>query len=149
MSEEINIHASCVAVNGHGVLLLGDSGAGKSDIALQLIDAGAQLVADDRTLLFAKKGALYAKSPASIAGLLEIRGVGIVKLQARAQVRVRLAVRLGDAAMRLPKPRFYRTLTCEVPEIALDPRTASAAARIRMALRAFVQARFRDTFNLK
>jgi HPr kinase/phosphorylase len=149
MPDETNIHASCVAVNGHGVLLLGGSGAGKSDIALQLIDAGGQLVADDRTILFAKKGALHARAPDSIAGLLEIRGVGIVKLPVRRSVRVRLAVRLGADGARLPKPRFYRAQNCEVPEIALDPRIASTPARIRMALSAFVQARFRDTFNLK
>lgn len=150
MSDQINIHGSCVAVDGHGVLLLGDSGAGKSDIALMLLERDGQLVADDRTILFLKKGrGLHAKAPDSIKGLLEIRGVGIVKLPARRDVRVRLAIRLGEEDTRLPRPRFYRQLGCEVPEIRLDPRIASTPARIRAALAGHVRGRFRDTFNLK
>ena len=148
MAEEINIHASCVSVKGHGVLLLGDSGVGKSDIALMLIDAGAQLVADDRTILFTAKGVLHARAPGSIKGLLEIRSVGIVHMPSR-NARVRLVVRLGKEDERLPKPRLYRQLGCEVPEIRLDPRIASTPARIRSSLQAFVQERFRDTFDLK
>ena len=149
MSEETNIHATCVAVNGHGVLLLGESGAGKSDVALMLLDGGAQLVADDRTILFAKAGTLHAKAPASIRGLLEIRSVGIVQRPARASVRVRLVVRLGKEGARLPGPGFYRKLNCEVPQIALNPRFASTPAKIRAALAAFVRGTFRDTFHLK
>ena len=148
MSDEINIHASCVAVGGHGVLLLGTSGAGKSDIALMLLDAGAQLVADDRTILFVKKGLLHARAPDSIKGLLEIRGVGIVHRPSR-MARVRLAVQLGKEDARLPEPLLYRQLGCEVPEIRLDPRIASTPARIRAALQAFVRGQFRDTFHLK
>jgi len=149
MSEKINIHATCVAVNGHGVLLLGESGAGKSDVALMLLDGGAQLVADDRTILFAKAATLHAKAPASIQGLLEIRGVGIVQRPARASVRVRLVVRLGKEGARLPRRGFYRKLDCEVPQIALNPRFASTPAKIRAALAAFVRGTFRDTFHLK
>jgi serine kinase of HPr protein (carbohydrate metabolism regulator) len=148
MSDEINIHASCVSVGGNGVLLLGTSGAGKSDIALMLLDAGAQLVADDRTILFLKKGLLHARAPDSIKGLLEIRGVGIVHRPSR-MARVRLAVRLGAEDVRLPKPRLYRQLGCEVPEIRLDPCRASTPARIRAALQAVVTDGFRDTFHLK
>ena len=68
MSEkaEANIHASCIAIGAAGVLLIGPSGAGKSDLALRLIDDGARLVADDRTILFIAGGALWAKPPASI-----------------------------------------------------------------------------------
>jgi serine kinase of HPr protein (carbohydrate metabolism regulator) len=149
MSEEANIHASCVAVNGHGVLLLGDSGSGKSDIAVQLLDGEAQLVADDRTILFVKRKQLHARAPDSIRGLIEIRGIGIVKLPARRDVRVRLAVRLGAEDVRLPRPRLYRQLGCAVPEIRLDGRIASTPARIRAAVAAFVLGRFRDTFDLK
>ena len=67
-----NIHASCVAFRGKGVLLLGPSGAGKSSLALQLMDGGARLVADDRCDLSARGGKLYAAAPASIAGLIEL-----------------------------------------------------------------------------
>src|SRR5258706_4556776 len=112
--SEVNIHASCVAIGPRGVLLLGPSGSGKSDLALRLIDQGAKLVADDRTILFAAKGALHAKAPASIKGLIEIRGLCIVELPVRANVtsvQVVLVVRLGREDPRLPRPRLYRTPT--------------------------------------
>jgi HPr kinase/phosphorylase len=152
--SEINIHASCVALGAHGVLLLGPSGAGKSDLALRLIDEGARLVADDRTLLFVRSGALHAKAPASIRGLLEIRGVGIVKLPVRAQARIALVVRLGREGARLPAPRLYRPppsfpLATRPPQIQLDARLAATPAKIRAALAAFSRGLFRDTFNTK
>ena len=83
---EVNIHASCVALGAQGVLLLGKPGAGKSDLALRLIDEGGRLVADDRTILFTRRGGLYGKSPASIRGLMEIRGLGIVQLDRPARM---------------------------------------------------------------
>jgi HPr kinase/phosphorylase len=151
---EINIHASCVAIGKRGVLLLGKSGAGKSDLALRLIDEGAVLVADDRTILSVEKGALFARAPASIKGLLEIRGLGIVKFRTRAKVRIVLAVQLGREGARLPSLHFYRPPaplqpSGKVPEIRLDARFASTPARIRAALAAFSRALFRDTFITK
>lgn len=151
---DVNIHASCVAIGARGVLLLGPSGAGKSDLALRLIDQGAKLVADDRTILFTVKGALHARAPASIQGLLEIRGVGIVQLPVRAKVQICLVVRLGREGARLPAPRLYRApaalkLAAPPPQIALDARFASTQAKIRAALAAFSQGLFRDTFITK
>lgn len=154
MPVESNIHASCVAIGGKGVLLLGGSGTGKSDLALRLIDDGAALVADDRTLLFVKNGALHAKPPPSIKGLLEIRGVGIVALPARASVKLVLAVTLGREGARLPVLRFFsppstlKTNT-KLPQIRLNPHFPSTPARIRGALAAFSRGLLRDTFNLK
>ena len=152
MSDPLNIHASCVAIGNKGVLLLGKSGAGKSDLALRLIDEGAKLVADDRTILFVKNGALHARAPATIRGLLEIRGVGIVEMPVRSQVRLALAVTLGREGARLPQPQFYCTpamqkLTTMLPQIALDARFASTPAKIRAALTAFSHQAFRDNFN--
>jgi hypothetical protein len=152
--SEVNIHASCVALGTRGVLLIGPSGSAKSDLALRLIDGGAKLVADDRTLLFVKGGALHAKAPASIKGLLEVRGVGIVKLPVRAGVRISLVVRLGREGARLPEPRLYRPpaslklATCP-PQISADARFVSTPAKIRLALAAFSRDLFRDTFNTK
>ena len=153
-SPKANIHASCVAIGGRGVLLLGKSGAGKSDLALRLIEDGAQLVADDRTILFVTKGALHAKAPASIQGLLEIRGLGIVAIGARPQAKIALVVRLGREGARLPQRHFYHspaplTGAGPVPQIALDARFASTPAKIRMALAAFSRDLFRDTFITK
>jgi hypothetical protein len=152
--DEANIHASCVAIGRHGVLILGNSGAGKSDLALRLIDQGAVLVADDRTVLFVDKGALHARAPASISGLLEVRGLGIVKLRVRKKVMISLAVRLGPEGTRLPAQRFYRPPAqlgprSRVPEILLDGRHSSTPAKIRTALAAFSKGLFRDTFDVK
>ena len=147
--DEVNIHASCVAIGRHGVLLLGRSGSGKSDLALRLIDQGAVLVADDRTILFVEKGVLHARAPSSIRGLIEVRGVGIVRFRVRAKVRVSLAVRLGREAARLPGHRLYRPALApksQVPEILLNARLASAPAKIRTALAAFTKGLFSDTF---
>jgi len=149
---EANIHASCVTLNGQGVLLLGASGAGKSDLALRLIDDGATLVADDRTVLFTKKGVLHAKAPPSIRGLIELRGVGIVKFPVRLSTKIALVVRLGREGARLPAQRTWRPpliVNAPPPQITLDARFASTPAKIRAALAAFSEGLFRDTFNTK
>ena len=137
MSSATQIHATCVEVAGAGVLLLGASGTGKSDLALRLIDAGARLVADDRTDLLRRDGELYASAPDSIAGRIEVRGLGIVAVPAVAQTRVRLAVELvgPDLVERLPEARQRDFLGVSVPLLALDPFTASSAAKIRLAAR--------------
>ena len=143
-----NIHASCVAISGKGVLLLGPSGAGKSDLALRLIDEGARLVADDRCELFVRAGKLCVRSPRSIAGLLEMRGIGIIALPHAKSVPLALAVRLGTSRARLPEPAFYASpLGPQVTLIMVKADAASATARIRAALAAYAQGRFRDTFN--
>src|SRR6185312_12845329 len=139
---EMNIHASCVALGAAGVLLLGKSGAGKSDLALRLIDDGAALVADDRTILFTRRGTLYARAPDSIKDLLEIRGVGIVELKSRPNVKVSLVVQLGREGERLPVHRLYRpppplSVRAAPPQIALNGTHASTPAKVRAALAAF------------
>jgi len=148
---EINVHASCVALGSQGVLLLGKSGAGKSDLALRLIDDGATLVADDRTILFTRRGALYARAPDSIRGLLEIRGVGIVELKSRPTVKISLVVKLGREDDRLPVHRLYRpppplSVRTAPPQIALKGTYPSTPTKVRAALAAFSKGLFRDTF---
>ncbi len=149
----VNIHASCVSLGGKGVLLLGQSGAGKSDLALRLIDQGARLVADDRCDLFERGGKLCARPPASIAGLMEIRGLGIISLPYARGVTVAMAVMLGESQARLPEQAFYAPPglkpATDVPMIMVNAQAVSATARIRMALRGFSGKRFRDTFNPK
>ncbi len=147
-----NIHASCVAIGRKGVLLLGASGAGKSDLALRLIDEGARLVADDRTDLFVKNRALFARAPHSIAGLIEMRGVGIIAVPSLPEVKLALAVRVGRAGARLPEQRFYAppgalAASRSVPLIAMNGRESSGPAKIRLALAAFSRGLFRDSFN--
>jgi HPr Serine kinase C-terminal domain len=129
------IHASTVAIEGRGVMILGASGAGKSDLALRLIDRGAMLVADDYTELSSDGGTLVASAPATIAGRIEVRGLGIVPTPHVDHVPVALAVQLGADAPRMPEPSSVTLAGVAVRCFALDPRPASAPLVIELALR--------------
>ncbi|MBO0711337.1 MAG: hypothetical protein J2P47_08705 [Acetobacteraceae bacterium] len=124
----MQIHGSCVSRNGAGVLIVGPSGAGKSDLTLRLLDRGFDLVADDRVEI--EQG--LARAPAPLAGLLEVRGIGLLRLPAASAVPLALVVELGGGAERLPGPRRHPELG--VPCIALDPQAPSAPQRVALAL---------------
>ncbi|MFZ5778586.1 MAG: HPr kinase/phosphorylase [Pseudomonadota bacterium] len=137
------VHATCVAIRASGrwraALLRGPSGAGKSDLALRLIEAGARLVSDDQTSLRSRDGAVLATAPASIRGLIEVRGIGIVRLDRSelvARAAIALLVDLVDAAEieRLPEPGHEVLLGARLPVVALAPFEASAPAKLRLAL---------------
>ena len=136
-SRSVLVHGTCVAVGARGVLIRGRSGAGKSDLALRLIDAGARLVADDQVRLTPSGTAPVASAPTSIRGLIEARGVGIVALPTRAAARVRLVVDLvGPRSVpRLPAPLRVSLVGASVPAIVLTPFEGSAPLKVRLALR--------------
>jgi HPr kinase/phosphorylase len=102
----LTLHATTVAVAGRGLLILGPSGSGKSGLALQLMALGASLVADDRTILsHGAKGGLVATCPPSIRGLIEARGMGLLRATPLDAVTLAAAVDLGQSeAQRLPSP---------------------------------------------
>lgn len=130
------IHASCVAIDGRGVLLVGPSGVGKSDVALRLIDAGAELVSDDQTMLRLDGETIIAGPPPAIAGLLEVRGVGLLRLN-WAEASVRLYVELmeeGVEGERLPERTTYTLMGQKIRWIRLYGRAASTPAAIRAVL---------------
>lgn len=131
------IHASAVAVDGRGVLILGPSGAGKSDLALRLIDEGAVLIADDRVDLTPGDDGILMSGPDNLAGLIEVRGVGIVRVPFETKVSLSLNVDLvkPEDVERLPDRLTADFMGIEVRRIALDPFQASAPAKIRLALR--------------
>jgi serine kinase of HPr protein (carbohydrate metabolism regulator) len=135
----ILVHGTAVAIDGRAVLLRGPSGAGKSDLALRLIDTGARLVADDQVELRRAGGRVLVKAPAAIAGLMEVRGVGILQLEPLPEAALAMCVDLVPSAEveRLPEIRCEDVLGLAVPSIALSPFEASAAAKLRFALRAF------------
>jgi serine kinase of HPr protein (carbohydrate metabolism regulator) len=131
------LHASTVAVDGRAVLIQGRSGAGKSDLALRLIDRGAVLVSDDYTLACRlPSGALVARAPDTIAGKMEVRGIGIVDLPHVVDIPVALIVRLDAEVPRMPDRRTRRIVGVAVPEIALEAFAASAPIKIELALKA-------------
>jgi len=137
------VHATCVALR-HGrswraVLLRGPSGAGKSDLALRLMETGWRLVADDQTDLSRRGRHVIATVPARIAGMIEARGLGIVKVgrdQLVRRVPVALLVDLAQAEFieRLPEPASESVLGIELPVVTLAPFEASASAKLRLAL---------------
>jgi serine kinase of HPr protein (carbohydrate metabolism regulator) len=141
-SKTLLIHATAVAIAGRAVLLRGASGAGKSDLGLRLIDAGARLVADDQSELSQRGEMLIVRAPATIAGLLEVRGVGIVRVDALAEAPLALIADLvaPEQIERLPTPGSETILGLAVPLIALAPFEASTPAKIRLLLRAFANA---------
>lgn len=139
MTGRLLLHATAVAIDGRAVLLRGPSGSGKSDLALRLIDAGARLVADDQSELYREGDRVIVRAPASIAGLIEVRGIGIVRLDALAEAPVALIVDLvpSEEIERLPARHSETILGLALPLIRMPPFDASAAAKLRLALRAF------------
>jgi HPr kinase/phosphorylase len=123
----MQIHASCAAREGHGVLLLGPPGSGKSDLILRLLDHGFALVADDRVDI--EDG--IARPPAALAGLLEVRGLGLMRLHHDREAPISLAVTLGRGE-RLPHPQTYAPLG--IPLVEIDPQSCSAPHRVALAL---------------
>jgi serine kinase of HPr protein (carbohydrate metabolism regulator) len=135
------LHASTVAIDGRAVLIAGISGSGKSDLALRLIDRGFTLVSDDQTIVQKRGERLFASAPATIAGKLEIRGLGIIDMPAVGDVPVALVVELTSAIQRLPDDSRQRMICgLPVPLIGIDALTASAPAKVVIAL---------DRFGLK
>jgi serine kinase of HPr protein (carbohydrate metabolism regulator) len=127
------LHATVVAIGGRGVALVGRSGAGKSDLALRLIDRGAALVGDDYVELMLDGTEVAA--PTAIAGKIEVRGVGIVESAHRDSAPLSLVVDLDSAPERLPEPRWRDLLGVRVPQIALRAFEASAPLKVEHALR--------------
>lgn len=126
-----------MAIAGRGLLIEGPPGAGKSSLALALMDRGAVLVGDDGVALERRGAALWALPPPNIRGLLEVRNLGLLTFPVtEAPVALRLAL-APDA------PRFVERADMEtiegvpVPTLAFDPRTAPAAVRAELALRTY------------
>ncbi len=136
--ETVQAHATCVAVDGAGVLLLGAPGSGKSDLALRLIEGGAELVADDRVDIALEAGRLIARAPAPIKGLIEARGVGVVPVPHCEQAPLALAIDLValEAVERMPEPENREYLGVPLPLVRLAPFEASAPMKVRLAVQA-------------
>lgn len=133
-----SIHATAVAIGGRTILLSGPSGAGKSDLGLRLIDRGARLVSDDYTLLRRQGSALLASPPTTIAGQMEVRGIGLVAMGHDSDVPVALIVELTGAVERMPADPERRTIMgVPIPVARLSPLEPSAPIKVEMALQRF------------
>lgn len=128
------LHATTVAVEGRGLLILGPSGSGKSSLALQLMAVGAVLVADDRTDVAVEGGRLIARVPQALRGRIEARGVGILNAPVSGPVPLALAVDLGRAEdQRLPPFRSHSVAGMSLP-LVLGPYHPHLYAALRQLL---------------
>lgn len=134
-------HAGLIALHDRGgwkgVLIEGASGSGKSDLALRCLSHGFRLVADDRTRLWVSQGRLFGAAPEPIAGLIELRGLGVLPEPARPLAEVRLVVHcLGssDPLERLPDRETRILLGLSLPKVSVRPLEASAPEKLLRAL---------------
>ena len=135
------VYGTCVAIDGRAVLLRGPSGSGKSDLALRLIDTGGRLVADDQTVLVRAGCGLVAACPAAIAGRIEVRGLGLLRVEAIGQAPLVLVFDLARELEieRLPEPGSCAYLGVSLPLFRLAPFEASAVAKVRIAMHAMME----------
>jgi serine kinase of HPr protein (carbohydrate metabolism regulator) len=139
------VHGTCVALGRRAVLLRGAPGSGKSDLALRFLFLARRgpaaleapgLVADDQVRLSRDGGRLLAAAPASIAGQMEVRGIGIVGVKPVAEAELVLVADLADAAAveRMPAPATVRLLGIDLPLVRLAPLEPSAPIKLALAL---------------
>ena len=142
MSDSSLIHATAIAMEGDAILLRGPPGAGKSDLALRLIENGARLIADDQALLRRADNHVLVRAPAAVAGLIEVRGIGILRIDFLDEAPLGLVVDLvaPTEVERIPDDRFEVVLGLPIRMIALAPFEASAVAKLRLARRALPHA---------
>lgn len=148
MPEQTNLHGTCLAVGRQGVLLLGPSGSGKSDLALRLLDEPGhgvaaetlrtRLVADDQVLVRCAGERLIASAPPSLKGLLEVRGLGVISVSSPLdEIVLVLAIRLVQSGKieRMPCPEESKidVLGVALPVLEVAPFHASAPAFVRTA----------------
>lgn len=143
-THQLIVHATSVAIDVDpdigqvGVLLRGDSGIGKSDLALRLLDSGCLLVADDRTVIRRDNDRILLSAPDTIRGQLEVRGIGILPVPTAGDVPLVLVIDLavGAAVPRMPAARYETVCGAPIPAFTLDPRESSAPAKVRLGARA-------------
>jgi len=131
------VHGTAISIGGHGVLIMGESGNGKSDLALRLIDRGAILISDDVVFLETRDNAPILTVAPNIAGKIEVRGVGIANVDFIASAPLRLVIEFVDAPDRLPEDIAHTTIgDYVVPVSKLNPFEQSSAIKVEYALRA-------------
>lgn len=134
------LHAGLIArrMGGawRGALIEGPSGSGKSDLALRALDCGFRLVADDRVLVWTSEGRLYGRAPDTLRGLIEVRGLDVLAVEALPYCEIGLVAQLG-VPDRIPDPATSTILEISIPLLAVDPFEISAPAKLSRAMQVF------------
>lgn len=130
----LHTHGTTVEVKGKAVLILGKPGMGKSSLALQLIDRGGLLVADDQTFLSPENGVIFARAPATLRGCMEVRGVGICTFPYTEKSRLALCVEICDenAPERLPESLFFEYYEVKIPFLKLIKNDPLGAIKVEL-----------------
>lgn len=141
MNDPLQMHATAVAINGLGVMILGPSGSGKSDLALRLIDRGAILIADDQILINSGSGVPLLQQSSHHIDAIEVRGIGIITMICINHIPLKLAIKLTNAYDRSPHPFAL----CDygdhsVPTVKISPWENSAPLKVELALQSVNQA---------
>ncbi len=136
-SKDISQHGTAVSINGQGILIIGPSGSGKSDLALRLIDRGAILISDDQVLLRQSGSHLIMSGPKKLQGYLEVRGLGIVPFDFVQNIPLCLMVYLVSDNMtaRLPDETDQIVSTVPIKTIKLQAFDPSAPIKIELAIK--------------
>jgi HPr kinase/phosphorylase len=132
----LKIHGTCVAIGNEAILFRGPSGSGKSDLALRVINCGGTLVSDDQTIIVRQEDELIMSSPENIRDKIEVRGVGIVNMPAKKEVRLGLVLDMmpSEKIDRIPIPQFCWYLGLQVPVLGLHPFENSAPLKVQLAI---------------
>ena len=128
MAESTQVHGSAIALNDNALLITGASGSGKSTLALEMIALGAELVADDRVDLIRQGDAILASAPETIAGQIEARGIGLIRMPFRTDTQIVMIADMDQfETERLPRPRNRDLLGIPCPVILAKDRMGLAA----------------------
>ena len=133
------LHATCLSVQGRGILLCGPPGCGKSDLALRLITGhDARLVADDQVTVERRGSLLVGSAPKNLRGLFEVRGLGIVRMDYEHEAGLAMLFRLKSwqDIERMPDRPVgeFSILGIAIAETDLDPAASSAPQRLALAM---------------
>jgi len=129
------LHSTSVVLDDNGVLIIGDSGLGKSDLALRLIDEGATLISDDITICKKKIDGIFLSGPIETKGLLEVREVGIITVPFVDGIRLKMVVKLTEKNLnRMPKKNFTKVLGVKFPLLVIDGKSSSAVVKVKVKL---------------
>ena len=130
------IHSTAISLNGDGILIKGPSGSGKTDLALRLIESGGKLISDDQVIIKRKAKRLFLSSPKELNGLMQLSGIGIVKVDYVQNIPLELVVKLQPYKNLDPFPINKEEIIKDlsIPVLSLYSFAVSATAKIKIAL---------------
>ena len=135
------LYATAIAFNHHGILFFGESGSGKSDFAYQLIQkfpSSVSLISDDRVDIYHKDKKIFLSPPSQIAGLLEVRGVGIITFPFMANIELTLCVNLRTNYPRLPVNKYKEIAGKQIPLYTLNPFELTAPFKLNHIVEKYI-----------